>query len=213
MKRVEAMIQPVGTVDASRLPSLLPLSTAIVAAVDYLDGDFAKQIDESRKAAIARMDELIRAIDLAHDSLADALGDHSCEIDVSPFVPVGSTEDMDTLLRREGFNSADMVAIVKLDDIEWRSVRTPPQVDTEVLALYKNSYGKMRRVRAALSGLHTLEMDSDSMENGCECGNCDGEYCKPGNWYEVTDNDDTSWQINGEVTHWMPLPGLPSGVS
>jgi len=35
-----------------------------------------------------------------------------------PFVPVGSNEPIDTLLRREGLDSADLVAIVRLSDLE-----------------------------------------------------------------------------------------------
>jgi hypothetical protein len=39
------------------------------------------------------------------------------------------------------------------------------------------------------------------------------EYYVPEGWYETNEFEETHWRINGQVTHWMPLPLCPPSGS
>jgi len=118
VRYVEAMIQPLVSLRGNSLPSLDDLGTKIADIMGHLGG-FEGEDDGREKPSWARVVALAKLADQSFDSLAEAMDEHSCDGELSsPFVPVGSNEDIDTLMRREGFNSADMVAIVKLSDLE-----------------------------------------------------------------------------------------------
>lgn len=117
MRRVEAMIQPVsasGSINA--VPTCDDLRRAITALDEYLGG-FEGEDDERPKPELAEIVRLARAVKEQFNSFDNELDEHDCSAAGQSLVPVGSNEPLDTLLRREGFNSADMVAIVKLDDL------------------------------------------------------------------------------------------------
>jgi hypothetical protein len=83
-----------------------------------------------------------------------------------------------------------------------------------VLACYKNSLGKSRRIRAMWIAAKTEECgaDCDSSEYDEETDAC---YLSKG-WYECIDNwgDYSSVKVcEGEVTHWMSLPPAPDEVN
>ena len=56
-----------------------------------------------------------------------------------------------------------------------------------------------------------------TLESGCE-DDCyeynedDDEYFLQEGWYECNEFEETNWHVEGEVTHWMPLPEPPKPV-
>ena len=95
--------------------------------------------------------------------------------------------------------------------MKWISVSNEmPEHGKPVLATYKNSHGKNRRVIAFYLGRWEEEADCDEC-NDEYSERKDMYYLKEG-WYEQIDNwgDYTSVTVHeGEVTHWMPLPECP----
>ena len=85
-----------------------------------------------------------------------------------------------------------------------------PASGVTVLACYTNSAGKVRRIRAEWVAAKTIESDADSeISEYDETTDC---YYDPEGWYEKIDNwgDYSSVAVvEGEVTHWMPLPAPP----
>lgn len=114
MKYVEAMIQPLGS--GAGVPVTAKLDNAVAALSEYVGGFEGEPGREAPKWS--RVIELARTVEHEYEAFTDRLDDHECGEEAGPFIPIGSTESIDTLLRREGFNSADMVAIVKLADLE-----------------------------------------------------------------------------------------------
>jgi hypothetical protein len=122
IRYVEAMIQPTVT-DVGFDGDLDDAANACDEAVAALFhcADTHDDGDNEENLVLKKMISLARGLNDRYAELSGAIEDHSCtaaQDSVSPFVPVGSNEDIDTLMRREGFNSADMVAIVKLSDLE-----------------------------------------------------------------------------------------------
>lgn len=80
-----------------------------------------------------------------------------------------------------------------------------------VLASYTNRCGNVRRIRAkwvAAKNVESTTPDSDFVEYDEETDT----YYDPQGWYEQIDNlPDYSAVavVEGEVTHWMPLPPAP----
>jgi hypothetical protein len=89
-----------------------------------------------------------------------------------------------------------------------------PDSGVTVLVCYRNSLGKLRRIRAYWINAKTHESGSES-EIGEYDENSD-TYYDPEGWYEKIDNcgDYTAVAVcEGEVTHWMPLPEPPPMMS
>jgi len=94
--------------------------------------------------------------------------------------------------------------------MEWISVEDELP-DRKVIAFYKNRSGTTRRIMAEYFHRYTVE---SSMEDGVEdeySEKNDNYYIVEG-WYEIIDN----WEdwgsvrvIEGEITHWIPLPKPP----
>lgn len=116
MKRVEAMIQPLRSDNHDTLPRPGYLEDAIDALGGYLGG-FEGELDERPKPELSEIVRLAKEIENEFNRFADQLEEHDCSDADQSLIPVGSNEPLDTLLRREGFISADMVAIVKLNDV------------------------------------------------------------------------------------------------
>lgn len=119
MKRVVAMIQPVRSNYFRVLPKSDSLRSGINALAIYLGG-FEGELDDRPKPKLSEIIRLANEVKRKFEAYDGALNEHDCSESGGSLVPIGSNEDLDTLLRREGFNSADMVAIVKLDDINTR---------------------------------------------------------------------------------------------
>lgn len=85
-----------------------------------------------------------------------------------------------------------------------------PASGVTVLACYTNRAGNVRRIRAEWVAAKTIESDADSeISEYDEATDC---YYDPEGWYEKIDNwGDYSRVavVEGEITHWMPLPAAP----
>lgn len=86
-----------------------------------------------------------------------------------------------------------------------------PASGMTVLACYKNSADKWRRIRAkwvaAKSSEASYESDIGEYDEAADC------YYDPEGWYEQIDNwpEYTACTVDeGVVTHWMPLPEPPN---
>ena len=68
-----------------------------------------------------------------------------------------------------------------------------------------------RRLRAEYAAPKTLELGDDQEPFGGDCYDeaTDTYYCPEG-WYESNEMEETHWCIDGQVTHWMPLPEPPT---
>jgi len=82
--------------------------------------------------------------------------------------------------------------------------------DTNCLAFYKNALGKERIVKAFYA--KQFEIDQSEDEDCQEYDENTDRYYLPEGWYECIDN----WAdyscvaiIEGDITHWMPLPEFP----
>ena len=82
------------------------------------------------------------------------------------------------------------------------------------LATYRNQHGKLRIIRAKYARQFEIDADEDAIDQGnCEYNEADDTFYLKAGWLECIDNwDDYSsiYVTEGEVTHWMPLPAVPS---
>lgn len=102
---------------------------------------------------------------------------------------------------------------------QWISVKDKlPETEKHVLVSIKTSYGKRFTTVAAHVGHHERNSESDgwSLEYELDWDEYDEEndwYWVPECWYECNFIDDNPNfiidPIDGEVTHWMPLPEPP----
>lgn len=85
-----------------------------------------------------------------------------------------------------------------------------PKSGVIVLACYRNSLGKLRRIRAQWVAAKTQEAHPET--DGGEYDEDADAYWTPEGWYECIDNWDeySSVVCEGKVTHWMPLPPPPA---
>jgi hypothetical protein len=86
-----------------------------------------------------------------------------------------------------------------------------PDPGVPVLVFVPHAYGDSsgsRRLRAQYAAEKTLEQSDDSIESGIYDSATDTYWCEPG-WYETNEYEGVHWRIQGDVTHWMPLPAAP----
>jgi len=106
--------------------------------------------------------------------------------------------------------------LVERDAQQWISVEDRlPDSGLCVLAYYTNSHGKGRRIRAEYVAPKSREVEWEYADPDTQCVEHDEEYDSfylTAGWYELIDN----WEeytsiavVEGEVTHWMPLPAAP----
>lgn len=87
-----------------------------------------------------------------------------------------------------------------------------PASGVEVLACYR-SLGGWHIIRAHWAAANTVESGSES-DIG-EYDEATDQYYDPQGWYEQIDNWDTYSRvtvIQGEISHWMPMPAPPAGL-
>jgi hypothetical protein len=87
-----------------------------------------------------------------------------------------------------------------------------PKPGQYVLAVFRYSTGKQVVIRAMHAPPKTLSEEDygEFVTEGAEYDEAtDTTYWQEG-WYECNDNEETHWRVNEEVTHWMPLPSVPS---
>jgi hypothetical protein len=82
-----------------------------------------------------------------------------------------------------------------------------PASGVNVLACYRNIYGKHRCIRAFWAAPRSMEATEEDNCGAVEETD-DGDFLRSG-WYESNENDETSWGVSDPVTHWMPLPAAP----
>ena len=91
---------------------------------------------------------------------------------------------------------------------EWISVdKKLPRPGYFVLAYFKNSHGKDRRIRAFHAPIYTIECNNED-EYTDYCETLDKYFLPPG-WYEANEFEETHWRVDGDITHWCPLPDAP----
>jgi len=97
--------------------------------------------------------------------------------------------------------------------MKWISVKNKlPDPEKPVLVFVQNVYeGKLtRRLRAFYAPKYTIEQGACEDEyNGYEYNEEKDNYYLCEGWYENNEFDEVNWKIDGDVTHWMPLPEPP----
>jgi hypothetical protein len=87
-----------------------------------------------------------------------------------------------------------------------------PKPGKFVLAVFRYSTGKQVVIRAMHAPPKTLsEEDYGEFLTDPDYDEATDTTYWPEGWYECNDNEETHWQVHEEVTHWMPLPGVPHG--
>ena len=99
---------------------------------------------------------------------------------------------------------------------EWISVKES-MPDKNVLVCYKNCMGNWRTVKAFYANRFEVESGSDDSECANEYSEEKDDYFLIEGWFECIDNwgEFSSIYISPsehEVTHWMPMPKLPSAI-
>lgn len=89
----------------------------------------------------------------------------------------------------------------------WISIKDRnPKSGKMVIVYGKNSYGKVRRLRAFYAAKFTIESFEDDDREYDEENDI---FYVPVGWYECNECEDTNWHIDFPVTHWQPLPDPP----
>ena len=88
-----------------------------------------------------------------------------------------------------------------------------PKSGEPVLVFVQGVYGnKTRRLRACYAAKYTLVQSELANDDNADYDEgTDEHYCAEG-WYETNEFEEVHWRIDGEVTHWMPLPEPPNAV-
>lgn len=109
---------------------------------------------------------------------------------------------------RDGFTRASDTAYARiaaleaqLAEREWRPIESAPR-DKLILISLRRKHGTRVTVRACWYGENELE-NPDYIET---------EYA-PSGWYESSAESEHCDALNGEPTHWMPLPQPPFSAS
>ncbi len=86
-----------------------------------------------------------------------------------------------------------------------------PDADKPVIVHFINVCGNWRIVRARYIPPMTIEASYDDFDCDVELDYDEDKnqhYLHAG-WIETNECEDINWYIEGEVTHWMPLPRPP----
>lgn len=85
-----------------------------------------------------------------------------------------------------------------------------PEPGAYVLAVFRYPSGRQRVIRACHAPRHTLsEDDWGEFITGADYDEATDTTYWPEGWYECNESEETNWQVQEEVTHWMPLPAVP----
>lgn len=98
--------------------------------------------------------------------------------------------------------------------MDWIETKNKlPESGVPVLIASRNSAGNPRRLRAIYATPLTLPLHVDCADERADYDEETDEYYCPVGWYENNEYDEVNWRVEGEVTHWMPLPDLPAGYN
>jgi hypothetical protein len=95
--------------------------------------------------------------------------------------------------------------------LNWIPVSEGPPAD-DCLAVCKTQYGRRYVIRAFYAKKFEVRQDYDNC-TGLDYNEDTGDYYLKEGWYESAINwDDYSslYITDHEITHWMPVPGLPT---
>ena len=93
---------------------------------------------------------------------------------------------------------------------KWINVKDKmPIPGKKVIAYYKNELGKDRIIMAEYAPKFTLEADAYVEEDFTEYNDGDDVFYLPEGWYESNEFDEINYYVEGNITHWMPLPTVP----
>jgi hypothetical protein len=97
----------------------------------------------------------------------------------------------------------------------WIAVTTQlPPAGVPVIAHYKNSLGKDRRIRAFYAPPLVIEAGSDDLEHeAAYYDEKEDEYYLKEGWYVSNEHEEVHWFVDEPVLHWTPLPPLPRDAS
>ena len=88
-----------------------------------------------------------------------------------------------------------------------------PESGAPVLVFVQGVYGnKTRRLRASYAAKHTLVQSELANDDNVDYDETTDEYYCAEGWYETNEFEEVHWRIDGEVTHWMPLPEPPNAA-
>ena len=83
-----------------------------------------------------------------------------------------------------------------------------PEPEQKVIAFYKNPLGKARTIMACyvpkFACLGYIDDDTD-----LEYDEATDESYLPEGWYEENEFEEVHYAVDGNITHWMPLPKNP----
>ena len=95
--------------------------------------------------------------------------------------------------------------------LEWNKVTDSyPEPELPVIAFVQQAFGKphnTRRIRAIWIPKFACVAEDDYDEP--EYSEEHDEFYVPEGWYEQNEFEDMHWRVDGDVTHWMNLPGPP----
>ena len=93
--------------------------------------------------------------------------------------------------------------------MEWIDARKiKPEPETPVLAVIDKK--NPRVVRACWIPANTIDTSYMAFEGDTEYNEDDDTYYWPEGWYEWNEIEEMHWSLGDGVSHWMPLPELPS---
>ena len=85
-----------------------------------------------------------------------------------------------------------------------------PESGVPVIAYVQNVYGSItRRLRAQYAAKQSLPCIGEYADDFAEYDDKTDEYWCPVGWYETNEFEECHFAVEGEVTHWMPLPEPP----
>lgn len=94
---------------------------------------------------------------------------------------------------------------------DWISVDDElPKSGVPVIVYVQNVYGdKTRILRAQYAAINSLHANMDHADDFAAYDEETDEYWCPEGWYETNEFEGCHYAIEGDVTHWMPLPEPP----
>lgn len=90
---------------------------------------------------------------------------------------------------------------------DWQPIASAPKM-RKVIVFYRNALSKARVVMGCYYLANSLVMDDDYEEVGTY-DEVTGNSYAPEGWYEEHDSEEPLLPLQGEPTHWMPLPEPP----
>lgn len=120
----------------------------------------------------------------------------------------------------ESWRLSDKIATARAQEAEgeverlkarWLSVDGQmPVSGRKVIAYYENVNGKPRRIMAFYAAQFDIESSEENQEGFYEYSEANDQYFLCEGWYENNEFDEINWHVDGEVTHWQPLPEPPA---